>query len=227
LRQIGTYHSHVPLPHSFIDVAKDYFEYVFKTRLRPRETNPSSEASFCLIKSWLELCNLQHRCYQGVGFKNPTRLIDVSGEQPCLVNTSNDQGPYIALSHCWGEIQPITTTTSSINTHVESVPFDTLPKMFQDAVHITRRLNIKYLWIDSLCIVQDSEEDWAREAAQMGDIYRHAFLTIFALDSKNCHEGIFVQRSPVALDRASNIAEMTIPMQHSLGRNMDGTRRIS
>jgi hypothetical protein len=68
--------------------------------------------------------------------------------------------------------------------------------MFQDAVLVTRRLNIKYLWIDSLCIIQDSIEDWAREAARMGDIYRHAFLTLFALDSKDCHEGILVERSP-------------------------------
>jgi hypothetical protein len=68
--------------------------------------------------------------------------------------------------------------------------------MFQDAVLITRRLKIKYLWIDSLCIIQDSLEDWAREAARMGDIYRHAFLTLFAFDSKDCHEGILVERSP-------------------------------
>jgi hypothetical protein len=50
-----------------------------------------------------------------------------------------------------------------------------LPKMFQDAVFITRQLEIKYLWINSLCIIQDSQEDWSQEAAKMGDVYRYAF----------------------------------------------------
>jgi Heterokaryon incompatibility protein (HET) len=170
-------------------------EYIFKPGAQPCKTDPSSEASFCLVKGWLETCNLQHQCYQGTGVKLPTRLIDVSKEQPYLLDSSNLKGPYIALSHCWGKIQPITTTTSTISTRIEGIPIETLPKLFQDAVHITRRLNINYLWIDSLCIIQDSAEDWAREAAQMGNIYRHAFLTIFALDSEDCHQGILVQRS--------------------------------
>lgn len=104
-------------------------------------------------------------------------------------------------------VQPITTTTSTIKTRLKGIPSEILPKMFQDAVHITQRLKIKYLWIDSLCIIQDSEEDWAREAAQMGDIYRYAFLTVFALDSRDCHQGILVPRSAGILDGASSSHE--------------------
>jgi len=178
------------------DLTQDYFEYILRPRSRACETDPASEASFCLIRSWLENCNLHHWCYQGAGVRLPTRLIDVSTDQPYLLTTSGIQGPYIALSHCWGEKQPITTATGTINARVNGIPLATLPKMFQDAVLITKRLNIKYLWIDSLCIIQDSIEDWAREAARMGDIYRYAFLTLFALDSKDCHEGILVERSP-------------------------------
>lgn len=180
----------------FTDLTRDYFDYIFKPHSQACETDPASEASFCIIRSWLENCNLHHHCYQGAGFRLPTRLIDVSTYPRYLLTTSGIQGPYIALSHCWGEKQLITTTTRTISARVNGIPLATLPKMVQDAVLITRRLNIKYLWIDSLCIIQDSIEDWAREAARMGDIYRHAFLTLFALDSKDCHEGILVERSP-------------------------------
>ena len=158
-------------------------------------TDPSCQASFRLVGSWLKACNLEHQCYQGMGAKLPTRVINVSTEQPYLLVSNGLQGPYITLSHCWGNVQPTTTTIGTINSRIKGIPIKTLPKMFQDAVHITRRLNINYLWIDSLCIIQDSEEDWAREATQMGDIYRHSFLTIFALDSIDCHQGILVKRS--------------------------------
>jgi hypothetical protein len=205
LRQIGKCPSYMSLFNGLTDFTQDYFEYIFKPRPRACETHPSSNASFCLIKGWLESCNLHHRCYQGTGVKLPTRLIDVSAETPYLLTTSDLQGPYVSLSHCWGQIQPITTTIDTIHARVNGIPFETLPRMFQDAVHITRRLNIKYLWIDSLCIIQDSEEDWAREAAQMGDVYRHSFLTIFALDSKDCHEGILVERLPRVPSEAGSL----------------------
>lgn len=69
-----------------------------------------------------------------------------------------------------------------------------MPKTFQDAVTITRNLGIQYLWIDSLCIIQDSVEDWARESAQMGRIYRDASITIFAEFADSDDGGCFIQR---------------------------------
>jgi hypothetical protein len=132
----------------FTNFAQDYLEYIFKPRPRACASHPSSETSFRLIKDWLKTCDLKHQCYQGNGVKLPTRLIDVSEKQPVLLESNNLQGPYIALSHCWGNIQPITTTVRTIKNRFKGIPIETLPKMFQDAVHITRRLNIKYLWID-------------------------------------------------------------------------------
>lgn len=72
---------------------------------------------------------------------------------------------------------------------------DAMPKTFRDAITITRELGIKYLWIDSLCIIQDSAEDWARESAQMGKIYRDAAITIFAEHSDSDDGGCFTSRS--------------------------------
>jgi hypothetical protein len=103
-------------------------------------------------------------------------------------------GPYVTLSHCWGNSSPLITTTSTLNNRKDGIPMDTLPKLFRDAVFITRELKIKYLWIDSICIIQDSEEDWSREAARMGDVYRYSYLTLFILDATDCHQAILAQR---------------------------------
>jgi len=66
-----------------------------------------------------------------------------------------------------------------------------IPKTFQDAVKVARELNIAYLWIDSLCIIQDDIADWEAEASHMGDIYAGSYLTIAALSSKDDSSGCF------------------------------------
>ncbi|KAF4465904.1 RNase H domain [Fusarium albosuccineum] len=69
-----------------------------------------------------------------------------------------------------------------------------MPKTFQDAILVTRRLGFRYVWIDSLCIIQDSKDDWLRKAREMGRYYRGASLTVFALDSGGGDEGCFNDR---------------------------------
>lgn len=73
----------------------------------------------------------------------------------------------------------------------KSIQIESLPPSFQDAVHITRRLGFKYLWIDSLCIIQDSPEDWAQESGQMASIYSNSVLTIAAEAARDDSIGIF------------------------------------
>ena len=58
-------------------------------------------------------------------------------------------------------------------------------------------LNIRYLWIDSLCIVQNSVEDWMEESSLMGSIYKHAFCTIASSWGTNDERGCFVDRAPL------------------------------
>lgn len=60
-----------------------------------------------------------------------------------------------------------------------------LPPLFQDAIIITRQLGLRYLWIDSLCIIQDSLRDWETEAAKMASIYQNSYVTISATDASN------------------------------------------
>ncbi|KUI55352.1 hypothetical protein VP1G_02805 [Cytospora mali] len=108
----------------------------------------------------------------------------------------------MALSHCWGppSKRPIITTRENITNHIERIPFKVLSRTFQDAVDIVRELGQSYLWIDSLCIIQDDEEDWAREAALMADIYRESFCTISAHSSKDGDGGCRVNASDEAAE---------------------------
>lgn len=113
-----------------------------------------------------------------------------------LVETAEESIPdterrYFALSHCWGTTQIITTTNGNLERHLEDIPFQALSRTFQDAVTTTRRLSFRYLWIDFLCIVQDSKSDWEREAVQMCDIYRNATLTLGAAHASGGEEGCF------------------------------------
>jgi hypothetical protein len=86
----------------------------------------------------------------------------------------------VTLSHCWGVRQPLKTTKALFAAHRRELHLDNLPKLFQDAVRIARALKYLYLWIDSLCIIHDSEADWQREISRMGDIYKNSVFMISA-----------------------------------------------
>ncbi|PMD54734.1 uncharacterized protein K444DRAFT_513189, partial [Hyaloscypha bicolor E] len=87
---------------------------------------------------------------------------------------------YITLSHCWGQLQLITLTNSNIVTFQEGLEIRKLPKTFRDAIYVAQRLTVQYIWIDSLCIVQDSEDDRKRESALMMSVFAEAFCNIAA-----------------------------------------------
>lgn len=126
----------------------------------------------------------------------PTRYISVDSNPPQLCIAGPDsRGFYIALSHCWGKTRPLVTTTVTLPDRVKGIPLKDMPRTFQDAVIITRELGIEYLWIDSLCILQDSKEDWEKEAAKMGSVYGNAFLTISSGASEDSKQGIFRPRT--------------------------------
>lgn len=85
----------------------------------------------------------------------------------------------------------IRTTSATIAQRKKAIPFSQLPRTFQEATSIIRRLGFRYLWIDSLCIIQDDEADWQRESAQMADIYAKAALTVAASASQDSKGGCF------------------------------------
>lgn len=87
---------------------------------------------------------------------------------------------------------PIRTTKANYEQMKEGILISELPKTFRDAIKIAKSLYVRYLWIDSLCIIQDSEEDWAAEAEKMGGVYRKATFTIAAHGSADSSGGCFV-----------------------------------
>lgn len=94
---------------------------------------------------------------------------------------------------------PLKTTRDTLGMWKKSIPWSAIPKTFSDAIFITRRIGVRYLWIDSLCIIQDDERDWMVESAKMCDIYQGAFLTISALQPESSSDGILLPRPPVLI----------------------------
>ena len=168
-----------------------------------------SDSSFELASYWLEQCLSYHADCPKPSVTDtfiPSRVIDVGGldesREPYLLDTRDQHIPekeqrYVALSHCWGTAQIITTKLSTISDRHSGIPMATLPQTFQDAVIVTRRLALRYLWIDSLCIIQDSSKDWENESVQMCNIYRNAFFTIAAAHASSSSVGCFAQRDGI------------------------------
>ncbi|OCL11435.1 HET-domain-containing protein [Glonium stellatum] len=130
----------------------------------------------------------------------PTRVLDVtaiaSNGNPFLVETEGQQGEYVTLSHRWGGARVVTTTLSNLIVHKRCIPFATLSKTFRDAIVFTYNLGFRYIWIDSLCIIQDSVDDWERESARMAEIYMQSTITLSAASATSGDTGLFLPRKP-------------------------------
>jgi hypothetical protein len=105
---------------------------------------------------------------------------------------------YITLSHCWGSYAIVTLEKGTLITFKSMIPLSDLPQTFRDAVVMTKRLGVRYLWIDSLCIIQDSAEDWQRESARMWEIYTYSSLNLAATGSSDGTGGLFRVRDPLS-----------------------------
>lgn len=139
------------------------------------------------------------------------------------------ESAYVALSHCWGTSQPCVTahatsenSQSTLDHRKAGIQWKALPKTFQDAITLTSLLGISFIWIDSLCIIQNDKEDWATESAKMADIYENASLTLSATvsagDSYGCFpESFSTSRSlPVSLPEDVGTCEIAVrkPIVH-------------
>jgi hypothetical protein len=104
---------------------------------------------------------------------------------------------YAALSYCWGRPcdaqKQCKTERKSLKERLHAIPFIELTPVVRDAVILARRLSIPYLWVDSLCIIQDDTMDWENEASLMGLVYSNAYITICSLSSTTCQNG-FLER---------------------------------
>ncbi|KAH8585746.1 heterokaryon incompatibility protein-domain-containing protein, partial [Bisporella sp. PMI_857] len=176
-------------------------------------TNTRPESSLPRIHAWLNQCNAHHEfCGQLRHGKDaiwhPKRLVDVSQELPRLEDDPKQLAgaKYTTLSYCWGPDPRFEKLQQSNYDNFKNIIiFSNLPRTLQDAVVFTRSLNIQYVWVDALCIIQDStgNEDWLRESLTMSQVYGHSYLNMAASSSATADDGLFRERNPVALNGIS------------------------
>ncbi|KAK0732494.1 heterokaryon incompatibility protein-domain-containing protein [Apiosordaria backusii] len=167
---------------------------------------------------WLNKCQANEdgkhdQCNRSSGDWLPTRLLDVKsaiensmlrlvqpGDHPDVFGSDRQ---YITLSHCWGtwgvRELPVLTTDNLSERLKEGLPMSLLPQTFEDAGKVAHWFKVRWLWIDSLCILQNSQDDWQREAIMMYDVYKNALLNISADDSPDSRFGCFRNRDPLAV----------------------------
>ncbi|KAK7182542.1 hypothetical protein PSPO01_11332 [Paraphaeosphaeria sporulosa] len=165
--------------------------------IKPRKlvSEPGSGSAFNLIQDWVKECNEKHSiCSEYAGtLKLPGRFLHIKHEDDVYkvhLQESPEEGcRYIALSHCWGEQPLLTTTVDNLSERKGGIQWELLPLTFQHAIQICAGLGVEYLWIDSLCILQGNEDDWARESEKMASIYANSWLTIAAAAARDSSYG--------------------------------------
>lgn len=109
----------------------------------------------------------------------------------------------MTLSHCWGPEPPIRLTRANIESMKRGISVKDLPRSFQHALVVTGWFQCRYLWIDSLCIVQDSIEDWEKESGLMRHVYKNAWLNVAATAATDSSSGLFFNRKPSLVSTGS------------------------
>ncbi|ORY60766.1 heterokaryon incompatibility protein-domain-containing protein [Pseudomassariella vexata] len=190
--------------------------YYTRKLIPVRDIEPGATPdNVALLKNWLNACISGHpRCHRlfSEGFNEavndkpilPTRVIDVgsptaAGTHPRLLTTLGMKSNYITLSHRWGLKPRLKTMRANIERFQRRIPLEEAPATFKDAIEVVRQLGFQYLWIDSLCIVQDNPLDWDEESRRMGDIFESSTCTIAAVDSlddDDTDNGLFLSRNP-------------------------------
>ncbi len=181
-------------------------ELVVQGNLEAVGGSTDSYSEWRLASRWLKRCDRHPLCrHLTKPSWLPTRLIKISpGQEPTtpllkLCESVNiprvETGVnYMTLSHCWGKISMTVLTTENLECMKHSILWSDLPKTFQHAILATQKLENEYLWIDSLCIIQNSK-DWEKEAITMQDVYSNSFLNIAATSAPDGRTGCFFKRN--------------------------------
>lgn len=160
-----------------------------------------STQSMQQAESWIHHCcqNHVHCSRQKASARLPTRLIKIEFDHTsgfharlCDSRFLPSDSSYLSLSHRWGEDNPTTLTTARLESFYRGISLTSLNRVFRDALEVTAALGYSYVWIDSLCIIQDDSDDWEREARLMRDVYRNAICNLAASEFESGDEGLLV-----------------------------------
>lgn len=166
---------------------------------RPPVASFDSPEAYELARFWLKECSEKHTaCFDNSNVPLPSRLIDIgdTNNHPSLFvvpEGTQAYGRYITLSYCWGQSRAVTLNRKRLENSDYIFPLDDLPPTIRDAIKICRKIGFQFIWIDALCIVQDSigGEDWKVESSKMDRIYGNAALTLAAVAASGSDQGIF------------------------------------
>jgi len=202
---------------------------VIALNVQPLGHTTSSDETFATASRWLAACvALQNSFVPDTvsSQSRPLRFIEIdqssSGTQlHCALRLKDSSSiadgiPYATLSYCWGKGKaPWKTRLANLASRKVSLAQVALPKTIQDALTVALKLNVAYLWIDCLCIVQDDENEWRSESAKMGDIYKAGLFSI-ASHTISSHAGCFNKRSQPQLNYVVRILERRGPRSISI-----------
>ncbi|OTA77272.1 hypothetical protein M434DRAFT_402379 [Hypoxylon sp. CO27-5] len=158
-----------------------------------------------MVASWQRKCLEAHPNCAKVRSDGrlPTRVVDIGEDENAqmrLYESKGEKASYTALTHCWGGPIPSNTTRANITERLSTININDMPQNFRDAIEVTRILGMRYLWIDALCIIQDSKTDWLNEAGKMSSVFAGATLVLSALDAETSTDGFLKQyRIPLAV----------------------------
>ncbi|KAI0868250.1 heterokaryon incompatibility protein-domain-containing protein [Hypoxylon argillaceum] len=173
---------------------------------RDLDANTGSKHTLRIANDWLAQCKTRHSLCSAVSRSRPanlpSRVIDVTAPRPRVIETGGVEGRWAALSYCWGSDTSFMLNEGTRAQLFAGFQLDAAPATIRDAILVTRELGIPHLWVDALCIRQDSREDWEREAPRMMHVYAQAELVIAASDAADVNAGLFRERA----------AEATIPL---------------
>lgn len=186
--------------------------------LDAKSTSTSSPSTFAALSKWLDTCMGSHEICrpfpQNSGGRLgwlPTRLIQIDGSPARsslvrLIESADNptilDNRYATLSYCWGP-PPITfkrLLTTDLISMKAGIEIGKLPKTFQHAIEATTRLGLSLIWIDALCIIQDSEEDWKVESMMMSQVYSCGYVNLAAAASPDAYGGLFRDRYPFSMN---------------------------
>ncbi|KAI4592501.1 hypothetical protein KJ359_011083 [Pestalotiopsis sp. 9143b] len=185
--------------------APEALKEIFSARMV--STVPDDDRNMANVRDWMRNCRENHPVCSAWADRDPrgrhlpTRVIDVGkpGDDTVRLRDDiqdDDRSAYIALSYCWGQSgSQLLTTPTSLQDHLREIRLSSMPATHVDAITITRKLGIQYIWIDALCIIQGDKEDWAREAATMHRVYSRAALTISSLSASTVADPLLTTRS--------------------------------
>ena len=184
IRSVHTFHFALHPDQLMDDLDFKPFECSGASVLRHLGYSTGSPQAWAAAFSWHQECTGSHKaCRRSDPIYLPTRVIDVgkhvfSNPRLILGSELEPGTKYATLSHCWGRSTQTRLLRSNLSSLRQKLPWKELSKTFKDVFKVTRYLGIRYLWIDSLCIIQDSPEDWARESSAMSKVYSNGYCNI-------------------------------------------------